>query len=57
MKKLVLLGIVLAGITLFSLSYAVADPGTPNDEITDSTTGISSAGATITITMYAVADE
>ena len=55
-KKLILLGITLAGIALFSLTHVLADTGTPDNQITNSTSN-SSASATITITMYAMADE
>jgi hypothetical protein len=35
-KKLILLGITLAGIVLFGLSYVVADTGTSNNEANSS---------------------
>jgi len=59
---LTILTIILAGLILFSLSDAtvsIADTDTPNNEVTStiSKAGNSSASATITITMYAVADE
>jgi hypothetical protein len=53
---LVILAILLAGLILFGFNDAaisVADTGTSNNEVTSST-GNSSASATITITMYAV---
>lgn len=52
MRKLILV-IVLIGIVLLGLSDVTADTSTPNNEVT----GNSSAGATITITIYTVADE
>jgi hypothetical protein len=59
---LTILAIILAGLILFSLSDAaisIADTGTPHNEVTSSVSKASnsSASATITITMYAVADE
>ena len=65
MKKLtflVVLPIILAGLILSDLSdtdISIADTGTPNNEVTSSVSKASnsSASATITITMYAVADE
>ena len=63
MKKpflLVILAIILAGLVLLGLSdtsISIADTGVPNNETTSSIskTDNSSASATITITMYAVA--
>jgi hypothetical protein len=62
--RLFFLGIIvvlLTGVVLFGLSDTVIssdDTGVPNNEVTRSTSkaGNSSASATITITMYAVAD-
>jgi len=59
---LTILAIILAGLILFSLSdvaISIADTGTPNNEVTSSVSKASnsSASATITITMYAVANE
>jgi len=59
---LAILVVLLAGVVLFGLSDAVisiADTSVPNDEVTSSVSQAnnSSAGATITITMYAVANE
>jgi len=59
---LTILAIILAGLILFSLSDAaisIADTATPNNEVTSgvSKANDSSASATITITMYAVADD
>jgi len=55
-KPLVILAIPVAGSILFALSdsvISITDTGNPNNEVT----GNSSASATITIAMYAVADE
>ncbi|MCK4387694.1 MAG: hypothetical protein KAW00_02880 [Dehalococcoidia bacterium] len=59
---LVTLAIILAGLVLFGLSdtlTSIADTGVPNGEATSSVSKASnsSASATITITMYAVANE
>ena len=59
---LVMLGILLAGLALLGLSDAgisVGDTGSPNNEVTTTIrkASNSSASATITITMYSVADE
>jgi len=43
MKKLILLGIMLAGIVLFGLSGVVADTETPNNEVTNSTSNSSAS--------------
>ena len=56
------LAIILAGLVLLGLtdtSISIADTGVPNREATSSVSKASnsSASATITITMYAVADE
>ena len=62
MKRLIFLitfAILLTGLVLLGLNdtgISVADTGTPNNEVTSSASN-SSASATITITMYAVADE
>jgi len=61
-KRLIFLitfAILLTGLVLLGLNdtgISVADTGTPNNEVTSSASN-SSASATITITMYAVADE
>jgi hypothetical protein len=62
MKIAVIIGIVLAVLVLFGLSdtvISIADTGVPNNEATSSVSKASnsSASATITITMYTVADE
>jgi len=44
MKKLILLGIMLAGIVLFGFSGVVADTDTPNNEVTNSTSNSSASG-------------
>jgi hypothetical protein len=54
--------ILLVGLVLLGLSgtdISIADPGIPDNEVTSSVSkaGNSSASATITITMYDVADE
>ena len=59
---LAILAILLVGLILFGLSdteISVADTGVPSNEATGSMSKAnnSSASATITITMYAVADE
>ena len=59
---LVMLVMILAGSSASAVSDtnpSLADTGVPDNEITSSQTqvGNSSASATITITMYAVADE
>ena len=59
---LVTLAILLAGLVLAGLndtSISIADTGVPDTKVTSSISKASnsSAGATITITMYAVADE
>jgi len=53
MRKLIL-GIMLVGIVLLGSNHVIADTDTPNNEITSSS---SNSSASITITMYAVADE
>jgi hypothetical protein len=56
---LAILAILLAGLILFARSdttVSIADTNTSNNEVASST-GNSSASATITITMYAVGDE
>ena len=56
---LVILATILAGLVLFRLGdtvISVADTGTPNNEVT-STTSNSSASATITITMTGILNE
>jgi hypothetical protein len=65
MKKpflLAALAILLAGLILLGLSdtsTSIADTGVPNNEVARSISEASnsSAGTTITITMYAVVDE
>lgn len=65
MKRLVtavILAILLVGLVLFGLSGgdpSVADSNIPDNQVTSSVgrTSNSSASATITITMYAMADE
>ena len=59
---LTILAVILAGLILFGLSdgaISIGDTGTPNNEVTSSVSKASnsSASATITITMYAVAGE
>ena len=56
------IAVMLAGLVLFGLSdtdISTADTGIPDNETTSSVNEASnsSASATITITMYAVADE
>ncbi|MGB5925568.1 MAG: hypothetical protein WBH01_05680 [Dehalococcoidia bacterium] len=60
--SLVILVILVAGLVLFGLSDSVISIGntdTPNKEVTGtvSKASNSSASATVTVTMYAVADE
>ena len=52
---ILLIGLVLLGSSDTGIS--IADSGIPDNEVTSSVTRDSSATATITITMYAVADE
>jgi hypothetical protein len=59
---LAILAVLLAGLVLFGLSdpsISIADTGVPDNGIASSISKASnsSASATITITMYAVADE
>jgi len=59
---LAILVVLLAGLVLLGLSdtaISVADTNVPDNEVTSSVSkeNNSSASATITITMYAVADE
>lgn len=63
MKRLVTvvtLVILLVGLVLLGLSdrdISVADTSIPNDEVASSKANNASATATITITMYSMADE
>ena len=43
MKKLILLGIMLAGIVIFGLSHVVTDADTPNNEVTTGTSNSSAS--------------
>jgi hypothetical protein len=59
---LAIVGVLLAGLVLFRLSdtgVSIADTGVPNNEVTSSISKASnsSASATITITMYAMAND
>ena len=60
MFTVVTLAILLIGLVLLGIGdtrFAIADTSVPNDEVTSSEANNTSATATITIRMYAMADE
>ena len=60
LSVIVILAVLLAGLGLLGLNdtdIAIADTSIPDNEVTSSVSSDSSATATITITMYTVADE